>query len=542
MSNVNAEGFLSRWVDRVGVACIRHCGCAAASLFLAVAISPARAAEQVASVLYDCGANALFVLGEVSEKHPTYEQCLEFLPLRDDGNSLLECQEAARKLGFSVEAVKLAPHELAGLRCPAIILETPDLAGRQSRIGHYFVIRPLSKGNIQVLDFPRPPKILAAADWAAYLRQIKAPQLTALVCGKPGQTLEDMLKPTSAVPGASSAPSMPEPTSAPTIGSTVLTLVQGMRSAPIATFEFGEAAEGSDVTHVFDVVNRTTKAVRIARLEGSCTCSQIICPSKVIQPGEKTSVTVVTSLAQRFAETMVSVGVYFDPQSGMPPGLMVMHGFARGRFVCVPSVLALGQCLPRSGPIVREVEIRPTKHARGARIGAVSSKSPAVKAELLSSEGGSAGSQRLRVTFDPKGVGGIVDTSVQLSVEGQSAFAAMLQLRAEVMTPVSFKPERMLVIGRNAQAGSPVVTLENRDGRPLRMTSVHVRDDDEPDKAQEASGITLKPVENAGKGPLQLRADFSPSSSATSGRFEVEISIDGQSQTQRFSIPFFFVP
>src|ERR1700722_7000306 len=87
---------------------------------------------------YDCGANSLYILGNLTGRTVSYSRCCELLPKGPRGNSLDEMQRAVTAIGFQAQAVRIAPSELTGLAVPAVLLWFPPQAG-VGAMGHFSV-------------------------------------------------------------------------------------------------------------------------------------------------------------------------------------------------------------------------------------------------------------------------------------------------------------------------------------------------------------------------------------------------------------------
>lgn len=150
------------------------------------------AAETTSERIYDCAANSLYALCRKSNIPIQYEECLELLPFTSKGNSMLEFKAALLCLDFQVEAQMLTIEELANIRVPATLL-MPDTENMAQPYGHYLILWPLADGEIQILDYPREPIVLSTEHWIRHLKTAGIKKIPVLLCGKPSQSLEDML-------------------------------------------------------------------------------------------------------------------------------------------------------------------------------------------------------------------------------------------------------------------------------------------------------------------------------------------------------------
>ena len=177
---------------------IFFCGCSLPSL------SPQNEPDRLSRTMrpakgriYDCAANSLYGLCRKSNIEISYNECLELLPHTSEGNSMLDFKGALMSLGFKVEAVKLTADEFAGLQVPAVVLVLPPpearLGPHQSTLGHYLVLWPLDDRAFEILDHPREPVRISRDYWVRHLRMTKIETLPVLLCGRQGQSLNEML-------------------------------------------------------------------------------------------------------------------------------------------------------------------------------------------------------------------------------------------------------------------------------------------------------------------------------------------------------------
>ncbi len=177
---------------------IFFCGCSLSSL------SPQNEPDRLSRTMrpakgriYDCAANSLYGLCRKSNIEISYKECLELLPHTGEGNSMLEFKGALMSLGFNVEAVRLTADEFAGLRVPAVVLMFPPESAwdgtEQPPVGHYSVLWPLDDQSFEMLDYPRQPVVFGTEYLIRHLRMTKIETLPVLLCGRQGQSLDEML-------------------------------------------------------------------------------------------------------------------------------------------------------------------------------------------------------------------------------------------------------------------------------------------------------------------------------------------------------------
>lgn len=465
---------------RVTVALLRAWALALCAIVLGLGLSIVHAEPITRTGIRDCGANAVFTLSRVIGSSVSYERSLQLAPYREQGNSLQEVRDALTAIGVAVEAVSLSPEEFAGLRVPAVMLVLPPTDS--TKIGHYLVVRPLGNGDIQLLDFPREPQILSVQDWIQFTTEAGTKQIHTLLCGKPGETLAQMLRETSGFVAAKSikseAPATRPAAPANNIASSTapIPLEAGARRSPIATHHFGDVAEGSTVRHSFTLENTTDKPIVISRFEQSCACTDMKADAMRIEPGKRAIVTMTASLAGRYTTTRVDAAVYFDAASRRPPVLLVMQGTAHGRFVFVPPLAELGQLGVGRGVVTQRIRVRPTEYAGGQRVDKVLSQSPSVVATIVKSDfKGADPGATIDVSFDPTTVSGVFSKRVEAFVAGEKLPAAAFEIRAQVESAVMAVPSSLLVTAgtSNTDVASARLLIEHHGRKRMRLLESH---------------------------------------------------------------------
>lgn len=81
-------------------------------------------------------------------------------------------------------------------------------------------------------------------------------------------------------------------------------------------FDFGKIPQGKPVTHIFEVTNKSTVALKITDIHASCGCTTPEWEKgKVVAPGEKTKITVGYNAAAEGPFTKFITVSYNDTQS-----------------------------------------------------------------------------------------------------------------------------------------------------------------------------------------------------------------------------------
>jgi hypothetical protein len=497
-------------------------------------------------VIYDCAATSLYVMANLSGKSLTYERATELLPVNHEGNSLAQVSSAVDAVGFTSEVVSMAPNELVGLQVPMIGLETPsDAPGgewtRRDRVGHYIVVRPLEGGLVQLLDYPREPVVLAVDDWIAHLNNVGVGQLRAVLCGAPGQELEQMVRAVTPSSGPSTTPARPSLLEARDPVRSVAVLSADGRRSPVAVWSFGDVSEGATISHTFTIRNESGRPVRIAKLAnscGSCVEAKASTTEEIPASGE-VAISVVASLAQRFGTVRLDTAVYFTPESKHPPVLLSLSGNVHARWVCVPPIIDLGRVRPEDGPIATKAEVRATEYGRREPLPTAVSRSPAIQVSLGNATT-KADTYSVQIVFEPRSVVGQFAGQVEIRARGQDVMAALLEVRAFVMSEVSITPTKLLLGGQQATGDSrAALVASHAERKRLKLSKAEVKSE-----SQLAQALSLVAEAAAGEaGELKLNARFSRMPSTPfEGTIQLELGVDGTDQIYRVSVPFVYAP
>lgn len=102
------------------------------------------------------------------------------------------------------------------------------------------------------------------------------------------------------------------------VTTTVTTIAQAdeMLTLKETEFDFSKIPQGKPVTHVFEVINKSTVPLKIANVSASCGCTTPEWEKdKTVAPGEKTNITVGYNAAAEGPFTKFITVTYNDNQS-----------------------------------------------------------------------------------------------------------------------------------------------------------------------------------------------------------------------------------
>lgn len=228
-----------------------------------------------------CAAIATYVALSVQGIETTYLNCLEKLPRRVAGNSIREVMNTLRHFGVASKAYRVSPSELAGIQKTVIVLaDARNTEERFSRIGHYFVVRPIDDRRVQVLDFPgNEPKLLDREEfWARY--RIRAGQQT-VICtlgtNDNSATIGELL--TINTTNQSRPRKLTEPIKINDLS---------LDTPLVVTYDLGKISP-LDSSHALTMVNHTTTRLEIGEVKTTCGCMKPDIGQQTISPGDRVS-------------------------------------------------------------------------------------------------------------------------------------------------------------------------------------------------------------------------------------------------------------
>ena len=423
--------------------------------------------------IYDCAASSVFVLCRKLRRDVSYAECVRLLPIAEEGSSALDVKHALATLRFQIESFRVSVDELAAVQDPAIVWISfggDELTPRQ-RLGHYFVLWPLSEGVVQVLDYPQEPATLSVDYWVEYLRSTTVQDLVVLLCRRQGQGKIKTVFPE----GGSAAPRRGALPSRLDVGGQPATIVlrNDIRFSPSVCTDFGRVSEGSLLSHRFMLENEAGKVLHISKLQRSCSCSELTCDREMLDPGERCTVLMKTSLVGRSGKQAFTGAVVFAAEDKIPPVRLLAKGEAYRRVKVYPESIDFGQCEPDSEPVTKKVRIDMAGNVSTdvLRISRVRSHSPWIVATLVSPPEGVPHLGEIAVTLHPKDAIGAINSRIDVFVEGSDKPVASCQVKSAIHSEFLVRPSALLF--RRSPGGSQAeVEIRHRGGKQIRMVGL----------------------------------------------------------------------
>jgi hypothetical protein len=222
---------------------------------------------------------------------------LELLPRRSEGNSALEVIGALKQLGYYAKAYRLDPGEIAAIKQTVIVLSgaLTERAEEPGRVGHYYVLRPISRTQVQVLDFPAyNPLILDRQSVAQTFERLASKSSVVCAFSRVSEPqLQDLVD--------TSIPVDLTPTVAvkPSAGATVE--IDSFNDAnPVSVaHKFGSAPPALLIRHTFKIRNSTPTALRIDKVVASCGCAAAKWDVTDVASGEVATISIDLDLRKK---------------------------------------------------------------------------------------------------------------------------------------------------------------------------------------------------------------------------------------------------
>lgn len=419
--------------------------------------------------IYSCGANSLFVLSKLMDRPATYVECATLLPIHDTGNTMLEVRDAVQAIGLQTRAMRLGPHELQRVRVPCIAW-LPPLFNRtvvqgDHVTGHYIVIRPVSDGKIQILNYPEHPTTVDVIAWGKHLESLGIEGIPVLLCARD-----------SAEAGAAADMLIADPRLfdklADNCDITVVVLQDGVNDEAVLRWNFGEAPEGALLKKSLVIANSTHKEIEITRVLSGCTCAQLAADTMRLAPGQKATIGVTIDLSDRVGKQSIQGRIMFAAQSALPPAAIDISGTVRPRWRLESSEIDFG-CIDRTaGNCKRRTVIRPTEFAGEMDLAVAKSSLKPVAVRLTRAmDLENRPYWLVEVELDPSEVAANVRGEIEIYTPVGQRPVLRIPFRGEVANGLAIRPNRLLLT-RERQAITLDVDVNN--GGTCQITDTRI--------------------------------------------------------------------
>ena len=414
--------------------------------------------------LYGCAANSLWLYSHAEGHAVTYERALKRLPPTRDGNTVLELVHAMEGLGWKMEVSRCSPMGLAGLGSPAVVF-IPPRSEASGALGHFFTLRPLAEGVVQVLDFPvRRPAILSEEQLALELQARGIDEV--VVLSRKGSRGETRGRAHGLVAKEVGEHGL---LSTVRIGPKNRALIAWGRA------DWGVRREGDEVECVFRLINETNDELQIARIAKGCACSEAKCDSLRIPAGGETKVRVVSSLAGKTTRMSIDAVVHFAETTGMQPVMLRMTGLIGSRWTWGDRTVDLGVHRRSDGLSTVRIPIREAPGAgKVVQLAKAVTSASFLRVDLLNEavEARGDADYMLAITLATEKAPRVFREVVEVFASGSDVASARYDVVGEVLREVTAEPAWLFVRVDCGGRGSGVITIHHGERIPLQLDSV----------------------------------------------------------------------
>jgi hypothetical protein len=253
-------------------------GTAITSSLIACRLLCAQPVENLSTLDHACAAISLSFAARTPDRNLPFSRCVELLPPTRSGTSMREIHGVAQAEGLNtvLADVPISAWDRVGGSLIVFIpplMETRTVSGRTYQVGHFIVVRPVSEGFVQILDFPRqPPEIRSVHEIAASWVESGVTSLPAIVFDPSSRF----------VVSSTTIAQVPDTVSDRFARSTfseirddiarcTFTLESGLQTLS-SRIDFGTRHQSSLVPFEIDLVNSTETTLSIKHLTSDCGC------------------------------------------------------------------------------------------------------------------------------------------------------------------------------------------------------------------------------------------------------------------------------
>ncbi|MBN2591224.1 MAG: hypothetical protein JXA96_15275 [Sedimentisphaerales bacterium] len=462
---------------------------------------------------YDCAANSLYVYCQKANIDISYKDCLGLLPISQNGNSMLDFKNVLEKLGVNVEALKLPVEDLIRIQVPGIVLQLTN----SSQMGHYFVIYPLSKNKVQLLDYPRTPQIQNVDSWIIHLKKIGVKECNILLCGKKGQSIDDML-----------LSQKPQLTESYLIEDANIYLKKHIEDGSEILWDYGNVTQSEILKRDFNVINNTKREIHIKKLIASCgSCATLMTDNYILMPGEICIVTMSLKVPIGYEKELYGY-IIFESEDMVQPVRILASGHIHPNFTFKPEKIDFGVCDSYAGIIKKNITVSSSEYAN-LHVIDVTCLDNYVKTSITPEIKDADNLFNIMVTLNPFEITGKFQTLIAILVEEDSTPSAYCVVSGEVKPSLIINPKRLLL---TEAVEIKKVSIKHAEGKRIEIKEAKIVDCDErfislsyESKSNDTIEICLN---NLNKKDLYY-----------AGNIILELIIENEEKPKLIKIPFF---
>ncbi len=472
--------------------------------------------------IYDCAANSLYIRCRLEEKDVTYARCLELLPLRRGGNSMLEVKNALEELSFNVCPQRIMINELRDIRVPAIILDL-GAEGQSNKMGHYLVISPKREGMVQILDYPKQPNLMHVDRLIMSLRAQGVTEVLILLCSTEHKTLQKMLTKISNEPVPHFRGIVGDEESTPDdVG--YIEIYDTASGSHQSVINLGDCAEGSSVSGKYVVKNMTKRELVVSTLTPSCTCSEVTIDNKSISPGGVGIVEMKASLSKIWGPYHIYSTLIFSENSGQVPVFFKLIGKSHARWECMPNKI----CFPSSredqrGVAVSTARILISEYSSGSIVTSLETSSPALDAALFKV---AEGEYRVEIKLLTNMFTGTINERVYVYLDHEEKYGNFIDVQAINASEYVIEPATLLLWKKD---GTTSVKITHCSEEEFRIMSYGA-------EGEQGKSITLDVTEKK-QGVVKAMVNVKPKRAGMTGNVVIHVE-NSSGERKKLVLPY----
>jgi hypothetical protein len=106
-------------------------------------------------------------------------------------------------------------------------------------------------------------------------------------------------------------------------------------------YDFGIAATGQKITHMFECVNKGKRPVQIVKVSTSCGCTAVLLAEKVVPPGSQCKIRAVMDTISYEGKQEETITIHFN-DAAIPEAVLTMRGMIKTGIAVVPEGIYFG--------------------------------------------------------------------------------------------------------------------------------------------------------------------------------------------------------
>jgi len=495
--------------------------------FLSLPIFANRAGERENPVgrIFDCGANCLYIIGQIQGRPVSYEKCLELLPLSSQGNSMLQLKDALEAMSYQVYAMSVSAEELKCIKVPTIVRD--NFGQQDRRLGHYVVMRPLSRNQAQIFDYPKDAKVISLVDLFQSKSTENLKHIPVLLCCDKNQELNQVFDCHSKEPETLIVETYPVSSTTCNTSRVAINLTS---KKYYSKYDFGELPEGSEISHKFIIQNNSPKTLIVDKVMASCQCAGIRIDKKEIVSKGEAAVTMDISLDRKYGNVYIDGKVIFLPNNDIPPVALSINGVSFERWVCYPNTIDFGEIGPDNLSVTKSIIVEKSIQGKDTSISSIKTDSKSLETQLDAIASDKA---ILHLTFVNNGVAGPFRGKVDIFLDDEEIPATSIDVSASVKTYYTVSPRKIFFSHEPGAKDNKIVIISSADKQPFIVNSLKVEGVD-PNTI--VSDYWFNNEKN------ELTFDATPQSNCIEGTGCFNFNINKQGIDHIVRVPFVIIP